>query len=345
MSTTTFSEARNRALTQAVEADDSVIVMGGIAGRPGSVLGIPAELADRNIDISISELAAAGAAIGAALVGMRPVLTVHQGSFFFQSWPQIVQEATKHGFASGGKVKVPVVFHMDTGITGDAEAREANAALSAEGSTSIFDKPFGSKGAQHAISPEGMLCNVPGLQIVSPSTPADGAGLLLSAIASDVPTVLVEHHDLLFQTGEVSDPLEVVPIGSADVKREGSDLTIVTYSVNVQRALKAAENLAAEGIEAEVIDLRSLAPLDAETIIGSVAKTGRLLVTDQGHRTGGVASNVAALVAERGFAHLRAPIAFACLPDVPIPFAPELIDHITPTVAKIQAAAAKLASS
>lgn len=332
MRTMTLGAARNGALEQAMLADERVLLMGGIAGRPGlTALTVGERLADRNIDISISELGAVGAAIGAAAVGMRPVLTVHQGTFLLQAWPQVVQEASKLPFASGGAVTVPIVIHLDTGITGDRDSRALSARLAASAEGSLFERPWPTRGAQHSISPEGMLWNVPGLQIVVPTTPADAAGLMLSAIASEEPTLFVEHHDLIFAEGPVSDPFEPVPIGVADVKRAGDDVTVIAHSIMVPRALEAAARLAAEhGVSAEVIDLRTIAPLDTDALVASVAKTGAVVVADQGHRSGGVAAGVASVIAELAFDHLRAPVGFVCAPDVPIPFSKPLLDHVSP---------------
>jgi pyruvate dehydrogenase E1 component beta subunit len=331
MSGMSLAEARNRALSQAMREDERVLLMGGIAGRPGlTALTVPDDLDGRNIEISISELGAVGAALGAAAAGMRPVLTVHQGVFLMQAWPQIVQEASKLPFTSGGSIRLPVVVHMDTGITGDRDSRSGDGEVAGE-AASLFERPWPTRAAQHSMSPEGMLMTLPGIQIVVPTTPADAAGLMLSAIASDAPTMFIEHHDLLFTRTDVAEPFEPVPLGTAAVRRKGADVSIVAHSIMVGRALRAAEILAAEyGVDAEVLDLRSLAPLDIDAVLATVRKTRHVVLADQGHRTGGVAAAISSLLAERAFGLLDAPVGFVCTPDVPIPFSIALLDEVSP---------------
>lgn len=330
MATMTLGDARNAALAEAMRVDERVIVMGGIAGRPGMAINVPAEFASRTIDIPISELGAVGAAIGAAVVGMRPVVTVHIGSFLYQAWPQIVQEAANLHFQSGGRVSVPLVVHMESGITGDAESRAA--AQRPETTQSIFDRPWGSQGAQHSQFPEALLCSVPGIEVVCPSTAADVGGLLLGSIASPNPTVFIEHRDLLFTTAEVPDEVAAIPLGKAAIRRRGADIVLIAYSVMAPRAERAAAVLAAEhGVDATVLDLRSLAPLDTATILEEVSAVGRVVLIEQGHRGFGVGAGIASILAEHAFGALRAPIGFVATPDVPVPFSISMLDAIAPT--------------
>lgn len=343
MTTWTFGEARNAALETAMRADENVILMGGIAGRPGMAITVPEEFSHRTIDIPISELGGVGAAVGAAAVGLRPIVTVHIGSFVFQAWPQIVQEAANLHSQSGGQVSVPLVVHMEAGITGDRESREN--ARRPEVTQSIFDRPWGSQGAQHAQSPEAMLCNVPGLEVVCPATPSDAAGLLLTALASDRPTIFIEHRDLMFTSEDFDGVPEPVPFGRAAIRREGDDVVIIGHSIMAERARVAAEILAAEhGIEATVIDLRTLAPLDVDTILEAVRRVGRVVLTEQGHRSFGVAAGISSIIVEHAFDSLRAPIGFVCTPDVPVPFSRTLLDAIAPSTLTIVDAARQVVS-
>jgi pyruvate dehydrogenase E1 component beta subunit len=220
---------------------------------------------------------------------------------------------------------------MEAGITGDRESRAA--ARQPKSSRTIFDKPWGSQGAQHSQSPEGMLCSVPGLEVVCPSTPADAAGLLRSAIDSDNPTFLIEHRDLLFTKGQVGPASARVPLGKAAIRRRGKDVLVIAHSVMVGRSLEAAERLRTEhGVHAEVLDLRSLAPLDKETILERVSAIGRVVLVEQGRRSFGVAAGVASVIVEEAFRELKEPIGFVCTADTPIPFSPSLLDAVTPSV-------------
>lgn len=333
-----LGDARNAALAARMRADEDVLLLGGIAGRPGMAITVPEDLASRTIDVSISELGAVGSAIGLAISGLRPVITVHFGAFMFQAWPQIIQEAANQRLASGGQVSVPMVVHMEAGVTGDAESREQARRNAA--SQHVFDTSWGSLGAQHALSPQALLWNVPHVEIACPATPADAAGLLNSAIDSDRPTFFVEHRDLLFDEGPVGDPLSRVPFGQAAVRRAGSDVTIVAHSIMVKRALAAAEVLESQhGVSADVLDLRTIAPLDHEAILASVERTGRLVVAEQGHRSSGVGAGIASIVVEHRHDVLQAPVSFVCLPDDPVPFAPSLLDLIAPSSDKVVSAA------
>lgn len=266
-----------------------------------------------------SEGAYAALAAGAAMAGEHVFCHLGAASFSYLAMTAIANEAATARYASGGKLKVPAVFHMLHGLR------------------------IGG-GTQHSLSPQAMYWNVPGLQVVLPASPRDAKGLVTSACKSDNPTVMFTHDLLIGLEGEVPEGDFEIPLGQAEVKRAGRDCTVVATSYTVQVALHAAEILAREGIEVEVVDPRTLVPLDKATILASVAKTGRLVVADETHRSCGVASEISAIVAEEAFGHLRAPIVRVTRPDVPTPFAKPLEDAITPTAAMIVAAVHRLTS-
>jgi pyruvate dehydrogenase E1 component beta subunit len=275
--------------------------------------GIRKDFPDRIVDPPTAEAGAAATGIGAAMAGMRPFVDLGTGSFSYLAWSQLTNEAAVSCYMSGGRISVPVTFHLLHGVRGGGAA-------------------------QHSHSPQSMLCNAPGLEIVAPSNAADVYGLTRAAFASNNPTVIVSHAKLLGLESEWGDARATVPIGQADVKRRGRDATIVANSLMTHYALQAAERLAAEGIEVEVVDLRSLAPLDEQTILDSVGRTGRLVVVDECPLRCGIASEIAATVAEHGFGLLRAPIARVTRAQVPVPYSPPLEAAITPDVDKIAAA-------
>jgi pyruvate/2-oxoglutarate/acetoin dehydrogenase E1 component len=267
------------------------------------------EFPDRVYYPPIGELGYVGNAIGAAIGGLRPIVDIATASFIFQAFPQIVNEAANIHYMSGGQTKVPVIFHFNHGIRGGGAA-------------------------QHSHSPQAMLWNTPGLQIMAPSTPYDVKGLLNTAAQSDNPTVFVDHTRLFDIVGPVPEHDYAVPFGQADIKRSGSDVTLLATSFMVQRALAAADALVTEGVEVEVVDPRTLVPLDEDTILRSVSKTRRLVVVDECHYRCGVGAELVALVAERGPA-LKAPIKRVATLDVPVPFSRPLENFIEPTVEKI----------
>lgn len=255
-----------------------------------------------------------GVAIGAALAGLRPIVDLATASFMFQAFPQIVNEAANIHYMSGGATKVPMIFHFNHGIRGGGTA-------------------------QHSHSPQAMLWNTPGLEIMAPSMPRDVMGLVKTAAASDNPTAWVDHVRLFDTRGPVPDDEDFsIPFGVADVKRPGGDATVFASSWMVQRALEAAETLSAEGVDVEVVDPRTLSPLDEQGILESVAKTGRLVVADECHRRCGVAAEIMAVVTENSFGDLVAPPVRVTTADVPVPFSPPLEQHIEPTTGKIVAA-------
>lgn len=316
-----YAEAMVEALDEVLQADERVSLIGsyflGLSPRRVLLNTLREKFPGRVFDPPISEAAYCGLGIGAAMTGERPIVDVGTSSFVFQAFAQVANEAANARYMSGGQIQVPVVFHMLHGIRGGG-------------------------GAQHSHSPQSMLWNVPGLQIMLPSSPADVKGLLKTAMASNDPTIFIDHAKLFEVTGPVPDGDYRIPFGKANVARQGSDLTIVATSYMVQRSLKAAEILQREGISAEVVDLRTLVPLDKETLLASVSKTGYLVIADEGHRSCGVGAELAAIVAEEGFHLLKAAVKRVVTPDVPIPFSPALEQLIDPTEQKIVAAAREI---
>jgi len=318
-----YAEAIREGLAQAMEADPRVFLFGEDVGVYGGAFGVSGDLLqrfgpERVIDTPISELGLAGAAVGAALTGMRPVLEIQFSDFVTLAMEQIVNQAAKIRFMFGGKASVPMVIRLPGGSgTGAA--------------------------AQHSQSLEAWFAHVPGLKVVQPSTPHDAKGLLLAAIDDPNP-VLIFEHKLLYKTkGPVPVEAYRVPIGEAVVRREGRDLTIVAASIMALRASAAAEHLAKEGIDAEVVDLRSLRPIDFPTIAASVRKTRRMLVVYEGVKTMGIGAEIAAMIAESDVFHaLVAPIARLGGADVPIPYNPKLEKAAVPQEDDIVAVARRL---
>jgi pyruvate dehydrogenase E1 component beta subunit len=318
----TFGQAINEALAEELRRDERVFVIGedvAEAGTPFKVLsGLVEEFGpERVLDSPISEAGITGLGVGAAMTGLRPVVDIMFGDFLTLVMDQLVNQAAKVHYMSGGKLSVPLVVRTTLGAT----RRSA---------------------AQHSQSLQAWLGHVPGLKVAIPSTPHDAKGLLKSAIRDDNPVVFIEdklHYPL---KGEVPADEYTIPFGVAEVKRPGSDVTIVATSSMVQVSLAAAEVLAAEGIGAEVIDPRTLKPLDEEAIVRSAEKTGRALVVDEGHRSYGVTAELASLIAERAFYHLDAPVRRLGAMDVPVPFSPPLEDVTVPTSETVAAAARQL---
>jgi len=318
-----YAEAIREALGQAMEADPRVFLFGEDVGLYGGAFGVSGDLfhrfgQDRVLDTPISELGIAGAAVGAALTGMRPVLEIQFSDFITLAMEQIVNQAAKIRFMFGGKASVPMVVRLPGGSgTGAA--------------------------AQHSQSLEAWFAHVPGLKVVQPSTPHDAKGLLLAAIDDPNP-VLIFEHKLLYKTrGPVPSEPYRVPLGRAAVRREGRDLTIVATSIMALRAAAAAERLAADGIDAEVIDLRCIRPIDTDTLVASVSKTHRLMVVYEGVKTMGIGAEIAARIAESdAFDYLDAPIVRLGGADTPIPYNPVLEKAAVPQEDTIVAAAQRL---
>jgi pyruvate/2-oxoglutarate/acetoin dehydrogenase E1 component len=295
-----YREALNQALHEEMARDPMVCVLGEDVGRYGGPFQVTRGLFEkydekRVRDTPISEEGFSGIAVGAAMTGLRPVVEILYIDFSTLSMDQIVNQAAKAHYMFGGKARVPLVIRTQGG------GGRGNA-------------------AQHSQSLEMWYVHAPGLIVIQPSTPYDAKGLLKSAIRDDNPVVFIEHKLLYNTTGPVPDEEYLIPIGVADVKRPGDDVTIVATSRMVLFALKAAEELAQQGIEAEVIDPRTLKPLDMDTIVRSVEKTGRLVVVNEGHLTGGFTAEVAARVQREAFDWLDAPIMQVATEDVPLPY-------------------------
>jgi acetoin:2,6-dichlorophenolindophenol oxidoreductase subunit beta len=311
-----FAQALGEALAQAMESDPRVFIMGEDIGVYGGAFGVTGDLVhrfgeDRVIDTPISELGGAGAAVGAALAGSRPILEFQFSDFSGLAMEQIVNQAAKIRFMLGGKTNVPVVFRMPTGSgTGAA--------------------------AQHSQSLEAWFAHVPGLKVIEPSTPHDAKGMLLAAIEDPDPVLIFEHKLLYKMKGPVPEEQYMVPIGKAAVVRAGKDVTIVGAAIMVHKALEAAEILASEGIDVEVIDLRTIRPIDTATIIASVKKTTRLACVYEGVKTLGIGAEISALIAEsEAFDYLDAPIIRLGGAESPIPYSPILEKAAVPQVENI----------
>ena len=316
-----YSQATARAVQEALQADPKVFLIGSTfaglsnAGR-AAFAPVLQEFASRVMPAPVSELGLAGAAIGAALSGCRPLMDVGAGSFAFQAWAQIVNEAPNLHYMSGGQTRVPVTFYCLIGIRG-------------------------SGAAQHSHRTQAMFGNIPGLQVLLPATATDAYRMLKwSLLESDNPTMYLSHSQLLGDEEEMDFSAPALPIGKARICREGRDLSIVAHSVMVSRSLAAAELLARQhGIDAEVIDMRSLCPLDREALVRSVAKTGRALVADECHLSFGAGAEFAATLAQDAFGYLKAPVHRVATPDVPIPYSPKLEAALVVTPEKIAAEA------
>jgi pyruvate dehydrogenase E1 component beta subunit len=311
-----FAQALVDALHDSMAADERVSLIGsyvlGLGPQRQLMDRLRNEMGDRVIDPPTAEAAAAAIGVGAAMAGMRPFVDLGTASFAYLAWSQLVNEAAVGAYMSNGRIAVPVTFHFLHGVRGGGAA-------------------------QHSASPQAMLCNAPGLEIVAPATALDVYGLVRAAIESANPTVIANHAKLLPIESEMPEKRRV-PIGHADVKRRGRDITVVANSLMVHESLAAAAALAGEGIDVEVVDLRTLAPLDEETMLQSVAKTGRMVVVDECPLRCGIASEVAATVAERGFDLLKAPIARVTRAQAPVPYSLPLEEAVTPDAAKVAAA-------
>ena len=315
---TTYREALRAALRDALAADPRVFLMGEDVGRYGGCfavsLGLLEEFGPERVrDTPLSESAFVGAGIGAALGGMRPIVEIMTVNFSLLALDQIVNNAATLLHMSGGQFNVPLVIRMTTG---------AGRQLA----------------AQHSHSLEGWYAHVPGLRVLAPATLEDARGMLAPALEDPDPVIMFEHGSLYNVEGELADDAGPVDIDRAAVRRSGSDLTIVTYGGCLPKAMAAAEALAGQHVDAEVIDLRVLRPLDTDTIAASVARTHRAIVVDEGWRTGGLSAEIAAGIAEDSFWDLDAPVGRVCSAEVPMPYARHLEDAALPQVADIVAA-------
>jgi pyruvate dehydrogenase E1 component beta subunit len=317
-----YYEAKLEGLRELLAEDERVHLIGGSflsqSPRRGLFGDLQKTYGNRIMSTPIAELGYCGLATGAAMAGLRPIVDLSTGSFIFEAWPQVANEAANAFYMSGGRTRAPVVFHLFHGIRGGGAA-------------------------QHSASPQAMFWNCPGLQIALPASPQDVKGLLKTAVRSDNPTIFVDHIGLLEMRGMVSDGDGAVPFGEAEVKRAGTDVTVIATSLMVQRALTVAERLAGEGIQVEVVDPRTLVPLDMQTLLASVAKTGRVVIVDETHQSCGVAAEIAARIAEEGFDKLKAPIRRVSTYDVPVPYSPPLEQFIAPSEARIAAVVRELA--
>jgi pyruvate/2-oxoglutarate/acetoin dehydrogenase E1 component len=320
----TYLEAVREALSQEMQRDPEVFLLGEDIGVYGGAFGVTRGMLEefgpeRVRDTPISEAAIAGTATGAALMGMRPVMEIMFMDFLTISMNQLVNQAAKIRFMFGGKASIPMVIRAPAGSgTGAA--------------------------AQHSQSLEAWFVHTPGIKVVAPATPYDAKGLLITAIRDNNPILFMEHKLLYRTKGPVPQELYTIPLGQAKVRHEGSHVTILAYSIMVPRSLEAGEQLAGEGIEVEVVDLRSLKPLDMDTIVQSVSKTGRVLIVHEAPRTGGFGGELAAMVAEsEAFDYLDAPIRRLAGRDIPIPYNRSLERATVPQVEDIVGAARALA--
>lgn len=328
-----IKDALNEALRQEMEIDSRVFLMGediaGGAGRDedypeaadcwGGVFGVTKGLLgqfgrERVVDTAIAETGFVGAAIGAALAGLRPVVEIMFADFIGTSYDQLLNHAAKLRYMYGGKVSVPLVVRTVTGAGFRA-------------------------GAEHSQTLYSLYTHVPGLKVVAPATAYDAKGLMLSALRDPDPVIFMEHKRLYLFEDDVPEEQYTIPFGVARIAREGSDVTIVGVQKMVHTALDAAKVLSAEGIEAEVIDPRTYSPLDEDTILASVEKTGRLIIVDESHPRCSLATDISALVAEKGFDSLRSPILMVTGAHTPIPFSPPLEDAFIPSSERIVDAA------
>jgi 2-oxoisovalerate dehydrogenase E1 component beta subunit len=326
MAIKTNIEALRDTLAEAMRRDPSIIVTGEDVGQRGGVFrateGLYAEFGpNRLIDSPLSELSIVGVGIGMALNGLHPVCEIQFADFIHPAFNQIVNEAARFRYRSNGQYCVPLIIRAPWGggISG---------------------------GLYHSQSIEATFAHVPGLYVLAPSTPYDTKGLFLAALQAEDPVLFLEHKKAYrLIKGEVPDADYVVPIGVADVKRPGQDLTIIAYGMMLHESLKAAEVLAGEGISAEVLDLRTLAPLDKQAIIESAKKTGKVLIVHEDNLTGGLGGEIAAIIAQEAFTYLDGPITRLAAPDVPAaPFSHGMQDFFLPNASRIASAARKLAA-
>ncbi|MHB9032286.1 MAG: alpha-ketoacid dehydrogenase subunit beta [Anaerolineae bacterium] len=329
MSQMSIAQAIRQGIREEMLRDERVFCIGediGVSGGFGGAFTVTLGLSDefgheRILDTPISEIGLAGVAIGAACAGLRPIADVQYGDFLFCMMDQLADQAAKMRYMSGGTITVPMVMRAPVGST--------------------------SRGAQHAQSLEAFFTHIPGFKVIAPATAYDAKGLLKSAVRDDNPVLMFEHKLLygskgprsergaLSPIGEVPDEDYTVPIGKGIIRREGKDVTIVGKLLTLYRALAAADELAKDGIEAEVIDPRTLVPLDKDLILESVRKTGRLVIVEEDNITGGWAGDLAAIAAEEAFYWLDAPIKRVSAPDSPAPFAPVLEQLYVPSVARV----------
>jgi pyruvate dehydrogenase E1 component beta subunit len=312
---TTYREAVREALRDALQRDDRVFLMGEDVGRYGGCFGVSRGLLDefgpaRIRDTPLSESAFVGAGIGAAIGGMRPIVEIMTVNFSLLALDQIVNNAATLLHMSGGQVNVPLVIRMTTG-----------------GGRQLA--------AQHSHSLEGWYAHIPGIRVLTPATLDDARGMVWPALEYPDPVLIFEHGGLYNMSGELDATAGVVDLATAAIRRPGSDVSVITYGGSLPKALDAADQLATEGIAAEVVDLRTLRPLDESTILASVARTHRAVIVDEGWRSGSISAEVCARIVEGAFYELDAPVARVCSQEVPMPYAKHLEDAALPSVAGI----------
>jgi len=323
MAEITYIEAIRQALWEEMERDDRVFLIGEDIGVYGGAFKITQGFLerfgeDRVIDTPIAESAIIGSAVGAALMGMRPVVEMQFADFIACAFDQIVNNAAKFHYRTG--TSVPLVIRGPSG-------------------GGVHGGPF------HSQNPEGWFVHVPGLKVVAPSTPHDAKGLLKAAVRDPDPVIYFEHKYLYRRVkGKVPEEDFIVPIGKAEVKREGTDVSLITYGAMVHQAFEVCNRLSAKGISVEILDLRTLVPLDREAILATARKTGKVLIVHEATRTGGVGGEVAATIAEGAFDRLDGPILRVAAPDTPVPFTTALEEAFLPNVDRIAAAAERLAT-
>ena len=318
----TFGQAIKEALAEEMRRDPRIFIIGEEVAEAGTVFKVLAGLVDefgpeRVIDSPISEAGITGLGVGAAMTGMRPVVDLMFGDFMALAMDQIANQAAKVHYMSGGRLRVPMVIRTTLGAT----RRSA---------------------AQHSQSLYAWVAHVPGLKVVLPSTPADAKGLLKAAIRDENPVLFFEDKMMYQLKGSVPEGDYTIPLGVADIKRPGSDITLVATSSMVQVALAAAAQLDASGISAEVVDPRTLFPLDAEALVASVRRTGRAIVVDEGYERYGITAEIASVIAEGAFDYLDAPVKRLGALNVPVPFSPTLEDQTVPTPERLTALARSL---
>ncbi|HZP45408.1 MAG TPA: alpha-ketoacid dehydrogenase subunit beta [Candidatus Binataceae bacterium] len=322
MAEITYREALNQALREELDHDERVFIMGEEVGYFGGAFkvtdGLLATFGEKRVrDTPISELTIVGAGVGAAMGGLKPIVELMTINFGLLAFDQIVNSAAKIHYMFGGNAKVPMVIRAPQGAGHQL-------------------------GAQHSQSLEAYFLHCPGLRVVIPATPADAKGLLKSCVRQDDPVMFLEHESLYGVKGEVPDGEHFVPLGQANVMREGKDVTLISYSKCVYDAIAAAEALENEGIDAEVIDLRTLNPLDIGTVVESVKKTARAIMVYEGWRTGGAGAEIAAQIYEAAFDHLDAPVERVATLDTPMPYNARLERAALPSAAQIVQAAERL---
>lgn len=324
MSKLSYSKAIGMAISEEMKRDKNVIFMGlDIDGSYGGAFGVSQGWAnefgpERVINMPISEAGYTGTAVGAAATGLRPIVELQFGDWVTIASDQLVNQAANMRYMFGGTLSMPMVMRLPCG-------------------------GYGSAAAQHSHMWDSWFAFVPGIKVIAPSTPADAKGLLKTAIRDNNLVLVFEHRQCYQMIGEVpDDPDYTIPLGKADIKREGKDVTIVTHSYMVHMALQASEMLEKEGISAEIVDLRSVKPMDTETIINSVKKTNKVLCLQETWLTCGVAAEVASIIADKAFDYLDAPVKRFGSPDCPAPFSPELESFVLPTVDKVVKAVKEL---